>query len=379
MAVSGYPPRRVDRVANLADSSWTTTLEYAAARGSLLFRFVSANGLGGMRDGVVGIWHRSQERLCVRVREPGVNVCHGADLAQAAKVDDGHTVSERAHHGKVVGNEEVGHSPVSAEAIEQAENRRLNRDVERRHNLVAEHEIGVGCESASDANALSLATRELTREASRVRLAKADLAQEIVDALCPSHSRCLREQAQRAPKDSLDSMARIQRHLRVLENKLDSTTKRQRPLPGQPRQVLPIEAHHAALCADEARDRKRDGRLAAPTLSHECERLATAKLERDVRDGRRRIWSAAAPRARARPVVDRDRLELEQCFPGWRTRRADCSNGHADFGERFGPAIAAYKPSSQFGQSLDRRFVEPAALLRKPAPWRKDAAASDLP
>jgi hypothetical protein len=70
-----------------------------------------------------------------------------------------------AHHGEVVGDEQIGQPQALAQRLEQVDDLRLDRDVERRDRLVADDEVGLDRERAGDADALALAAAELVRVA----------------------------------------------------------------------------------------------------------------------------------------------------------------------------------------------------------------------
>ena len=62
-------------------------------------------------------------------------------------------------------DEEVREAEVALQVLEQVQDLRLDRDVERRDRLVADDEVGVDRERAGDPDALALATGELMWEA----------------------------------------------------------------------------------------------------------------------------------------------------------------------------------------------------------------------
>ena len=67
--------------------------------------------------------------------------------------------------GEVVRDEEVGELELLLQVLEQVDDLRLDRDVERRDGLVGHDEVGVDGESARDADSLALPARELVRVA----------------------------------------------------------------------------------------------------------------------------------------------------------------------------------------------------------------------
>ena len=70
-----------------------------------------------------------------------------------------------AHDREVVGDEEVGQAELLLQLLQQVDDLRLDRHVERRHRLVADDEVRLDRERAGDADALALAAGELVRVA----------------------------------------------------------------------------------------------------------------------------------------------------------------------------------------------------------------------
>ena len=69
-----------------------------------------------------------------------------------------------ADHVEIVGDEDVGQPEFVLEVGEEIEDLRLHGDVERRHRLVADDELGPQCERTGDADPLTLSARELVRQ-----------------------------------------------------------------------------------------------------------------------------------------------------------------------------------------------------------------------
>src|SRR5205814_5052446 len=88
-------------------------------------------------------------------------------LVDRPKLDDvplahnGDVVCDRADESEVVRNEEKPDAHVLPEVGEELDDRRLDRDVERRGDLVADEQYGLGGESAGDRDSLTLAAAQL--------------------------------------------------------------------------------------------------------------------------------------------------------------------------------------------------------------------------
>ena len=76
-------------------------------------------------------------------------------------------IGDVADDRQVVGDEQVGEIELLLERLEQVDDLRLDRDVERRHRLVGDDEVRVDRERAGDADALALTAGELVRIAAR--------------------------------------------------------------------------------------------------------------------------------------------------------------------------------------------------------------------
>ena len=116
------------------------------------------------------------------MRRRVVDVVLRADLDDLAEVHHRDAVGDVAHDGQVVRDEDVGQAEVALQRLEQVDDLRADRDVERRDRLVEDDQLRVERERARDADALPLAAGELVREAVRVLGREADGAQQLVDA-----------------------------------------------------------------------------------------------------------------------------------------------------------------------------------------------------
>ena len=87
-----------------------------------------------------------------------------------------------AHDGQVVGDEQVGQAEVVLQVLEQVDDLRLDRDVERRHGLVEHDEPRLDRERPRHADALALAAGELVREAVDVLGRQPDALEQLAHA-----------------------------------------------------------------------------------------------------------------------------------------------------------------------------------------------------
>ena len=95
-------------------------------------------------------------------------------LDDAPDVHDRDPVGDLADHREVVRDEDVREVEVRLQALEQVEDLRLHRDVERGDGLVADDQLRLERERARDADPLALAAGELVRVAVDVLGREAD-------------------------------------------------------------------------------------------------------------------------------------------------------------------------------------------------------------
>ena len=108
------------------------------------------------------------------------HVAHRADLGDAAGIHDGDPVRRLGDHAHVVGDEHDGGAVLAPEALQERDDLRLHRDVERGRRLVGDDELGLGAERERDHDALAHAAGELVRIAvdAPLRRRDADLGEQ---------------------------------------------------------------------------------------------------------------------------------------------------------------------------------------------------------
>ena len=253
---------------------------------------------------------REQRTPCTGCRGRLVERLGLGQLDDAAEVHDRDAVGDLADDREVVRDEDVGQVELALQALEQVEDLRLDRDVERRDRLVADDQLGPQRERAGDADALALSARELVRVAVvvlRVQAARAPSARARGARVSPSvlwiENGC--------PMIWPTRLARVQRRVRILEDHLHLAP--QRPHLARLRCVMSraVEADRAGGRLEQLEHQPRGRRLAAARLADDAERLAAVDAERDVLDG---VHDAAAARehAQADGEVLRQVLDLDE-------------------------------------------------------------------
>src|SRR5439155_4361570 len=158
--------RRVD-VAVALDEAWAARVEPARARRIDRVRDVALedNLLAGAALLRIGDGYGREERARVRMLRRVVELVAIGELDGVTEIHDHHAVGDVADDVQVVRDEDVGECKLALQVLEQVEDLRLHRDVERGDGLVAHDQLRVDGERAGDADALALAARELVREA----------------------------------------------------------------------------------------------------------------------------------------------------------------------------------------------------------------------
>jgi hypothetical protein len=182
-----------------------------------------------------------------------------------------------------VRDEEVGEVEVLLEPFEKVQDLRLDRDVERRHGLVADDELRGEGERSGDPDPLALAPGELVRVPVVVLGVQAGPVHELPDSALRVPL-CLVNREGR-PDDLANGLTRVERRIGILEHHLHLTAVRAHVSLRELGDVGALEHDRAGRGVEELHDEAGGGRLPAARLPHEPERLAGIDVERDVVDG----------------------------------------------------------------------------------------------
>ena len=231
------------------------------------------------------------------------------ELDDPAEVHHGDAIADVLHDLEVVRDEQVGQPLGVLQILEQVDDLRLDRDVERADRLVAHDELRLDRERARDPDPLALAAGELVRVAARRVVAQPDLREQLVDARIAlggrfgelvDHERLGDRRADRHP--------RVERRVRVLEDHLHVAAHRAQLALRQPRDVGAVERDRAGARLEQAQDRAAERRLAAARFADEAERLAAPDLEIDLRYRAHRVAGRTCATARHAGSCDQARL-----------------------------------------------------------------------
>ena len=171
--------------------------------------------------------------------------------------------------------------------LEQVDDLRLDRDVERRDGLVADDEVRIDARARARCRCAA-AGRPRTRAGTATPASggQADALEQL------PHPRRARRAVRRSPWtrigspiDAPDRVPRVERGERVLEDHLHAPAQRPQLRLAERRDVLPVELDAPGGRLVQADDRPPDRRLPAARLADEPERLAALDRQRDAVDG----------------------------------------------------------------------------------------------
>jgi len=206
-------------------------------------------------------------------------------LHELSQVHHGGLPAQVHHRRQIVRDEQIAHREPLLDLLEQADDVGPDRHVQCRDRLVEHDESCVGRERPRDGESLSLPTAELVREQTRHVGSEADQLQELGDS-CP-HIRRGKTLVRfdRLADDVAHPHARTERAVRVLEHDLDLAPIVLQVRPPQLRDVAPLELDGTGRRHLGGQHELRRGRLAAPGLADQPERLPGVDREADSVDG----------------------------------------------------------------------------------------------
>ena len=226
----------------------------------------------------------------------------------------------------VVGDEHIGQPELALERLQQVQDLRLDRHVERGHRLVADDEVGLQDERPRDADPLPLPAAELVRVATRVVRLQPDHVHHPRDLRPPFARRADAVDAQTLADAVADRRARVEAGVRVLEDDLHPAPVRLQLRALERRDVPAVEVDRARRRLDEPQQQPPDRRLAAARFADEPQRLAARDLEADavdrLDDGDRPLQDPAADREVLDEIADLDeRCRRARALVGGERRR----------------------------------------------------------
>ena len=233
----------------------------------------------------IGDRHRVEQPLGVVVHGVLEDGAARTQLDDLAEVHHAHTVSDSLHHGEVVADEQVRQSHLFLQIHHQVDDLRLDRDVQRGHRFIGDHQLGPQRQGSGDADALPLTSGELVRVLPHVVGRHADPSQEIGDHVIDLTLGHGSMDLERLGDRLAHGAAGIQAGEGVLEDDLRlAPVGPQRPGP-EARDVGAVEPDGAAGRIEQADDQVRQRRFATAALADHRQRLASVDMQADLLHG----------------------------------------------------------------------------------------------
>src|SRR5260370_25702416 len=211
-----------------------------------------------------------------------VEIARRSDLDHAAEIHHRDSSRDVLDDAEVVGDEKISEAELHLQVLQEVDHLRLDRHVERRYRLVADHELGLDGERAGDADPLPLSAGEFVRETVHVVGLQADGLEELDHPRLHLAARPGKiVDLQRLADDRAHGQPRIERGVRVLEDDLHVTPERAQRMGVHARDVGALEPDLARAGLYQPQDAATGGRLAAAGFSDQAQRLALADLKAD--------------------------------------------------------------------------------------------------
>jgi hypothetical protein len=200
------------------------------------------------------------------------------ELDDSAKVHHRDARGDVLHHRQVVGDEDIGEAEAPLQVLQQVDDLRLDRDVERRHRLVADDQARLDRQGAGDGDALPLAAGEFVGVARGMRFCEADELQQLAHPLL-FLSGMQTVKPQRLFQHRADRHARIERAVGVLEDDLHLPAQGTNFTFLEVGNFFIVEPYFPCAWLEEAQQQPADGGLAAARFADQGQRLAFGELQ----------------------------------------------------------------------------------------------------
>ena len=252
---------------------------------------------------------RGQQALAVGVHRRAQHLAGAPLLDDLAGVEHRDFIGDPPHHAEIVADEQHGEAAPVAQRLEQVEDLRLDRDIERGGRLVEDQKLGLGRERARDQRALAHAAGKLMRVGARHArgIDDADLVEQLDRARMRRSAREAAMVHQRLAHLLADAQRRVEHRERILEHEAHPRAAQGAARGRRHREhVVALEQDPAAGNASFRRQQphrgERDRALAGAGFADQCERRALCDGERDRRQ---RLDLAGGRPIADREVVDR--------------------------------------------------------------------------
>jgi len=127
--------------------------------------------------------HRDRGEQCFGIRVLG-RTANGLGISgfdNPPQVHDQNALANVLHHSQIMGHEQIRHTMITLEVLEQIDDLSLNGHIQRAHRLVADNQPRLDRQGTGDSNTLALPSAEFMRVALRMRWIKTHVSQERCD------------------------------------------------------------------------------------------------------------------------------------------------------------------------------------------------------
>ena len=200
-------------------------------------------------------------------------------LHHRSKIHHADLIRQELDHRKVMRNEQIRKIGGCLQALEQIDDLRLHRNVERGNRLVANHQLGLDRQGARDANSLTLTARELVRISLVIIITQAALLHQIQHVFLDLVARNDSVHLDRLGKDVSNRGSGRQRGIGILENDLHIGAEMAHLRIVILGDVLSVEDDLSAAGGMELEHRSSHRGLSATGLSNDAKRFSCLEGE----------------------------------------------------------------------------------------------------
>ncbi|KAF9119809.1 hypothetical protein BGX30_003610 [Mortierella sp. GBA39] len=206
---------------------------------------------------------------------------------------------------QAMGDEQVGQPQLLLQVLQQIDDLGLNRYVQRRYGFVGENEPRVQGDRAGDADPLPLPAGELVRIPLRPRWVESHQFQQLADAAADVSGGALplTVHFKRLGDAVADLPARIQRSVRILEDRLHMLAGGAQFTSSQVRQVLAVKKNRPCRGTLHLEQDPAQRRLTAAGLADQAESFTLADRKADVVHGTDQLLRFADASAMHRVIL----------------------------------------------------------------------------
>ena len=226
--------------------------------------------------------HRAQERLGVGVAGVEEDRVVVRELDDLAEIHHGDAGAGAAHHGEIVGDEDVGEAVLGLQLVENLQEPRLLHLIERRQRLVQDQQARLQYQRAGEIDALTLAGAQPDLQMIVDIGRQADLAHHLAHTVPHRAAPHAAVDEQGLQNGAADRHVRRHGVVRVLKQELEAVPEPEQPTAVHLGDAVALEEDRALVGGLDPAQETRERRLAAAGLAHDAEVLPRLHVEGDA-------------------------------------------------------------------------------------------------